>query len=220
MFSERAAGHGALYTTQMRAILLLWVLAPGCWTSAQPTPAPPVPETIESKPSCNEAAIGIERSTRDLRPAGAPIAGPLRARCTEDHWAATAIECFAHMGEDDLGRCAALLETKTRDKLFDALGNGGTTSDRAELAIDIAKLQSLRVGIPECDNFVIAVGRILACNEMPLAARVQLGNETVDFWSLPNNGRLPADAIKRMATVCDQTRGELEQRAVGAGCKL
>ena len=211
-----AAGHATMYTTWMRAALLAFGLA-GCWTGAQ---TEQVPHPVPRIGSCNDAALGIDRSTKDLRVGEAPVVGPLRTRCTEDKWSVEAIDCFMHMGTDDLGKCAGMIGDGPREKLFAVLGSGGSSGDRAELAMAVAKLQNLRVGIPECDNFVIAVARILACNEMPLGARVQLGNETVDFWSLPTSGRLPADAIKRMATVCDQTRGELEQRAVGAGCKL
>lgn len=191
----------------------------GCWTSAPP-PAPPVPNTIAaSTGSCNEAAFGIDRGTRDLRGPDQPIVAPLRARCVEDAWSADAIDCFTKMAPNDLGRCAGLLDEPRREKLFAVIAGNASTTDRATLGVAIAKLQALRSGIPECDNFFNAVERILGCNEMPIQIRIQLGNETVDSWALPTS-RLPADAIKRMAVVCDQTRGELEQRAVGAGCKL
>jgi len=214
----RASGHASLYTTQMRASFLA-VLLVGCWT-APPPPAPPVPNTIPaSTSSCNDAAFGIDRGTRDLRGPDTPIVGPLRARCIEDQWSADAIDCFTKMAPDDLGRCAGLLDEKRRDKLFTVIGGSASTTDRATLAVAIAKLQAMKSGIPECDSFFSSVERILGCNEMPIQIRIQLGNETVDSWALPTS-RLPADAIKRMAIVCDQTRGELEQRAVGAGCKL
>lgn len=192
-----------------------------CWNSVAPPPAQPPPPKPASAATCDQAVVGIDRATRDLLPGTDRnlISESLRNRCVEDAWPVAALDCFKMMGQDDLGRCAELLAAPVRDKFFTALSNG-TDDERAELAIAVAQLKTVSVGIPECDNFVIAVGRILDCQEYPLAARVQLGKETVDFWALPNNGRLPQDAIKRMATVCDQSRGELEQRAVGAGCKL
>jgi hypothetical protein len=201
----------------MRAVVLLGLC--GCWANPQPPPktAPPVPNTATR--TCVDAALGLDRGTRGVRSPDAELVAPLRARCLEDVWPAKAIECFAQMGEDELGHCAGMLEDKDREKLFATLNGGGGFTDRAALAVVKARLSALHVGIPACDNFVIAVGRVLACDEYPMAARLQLGNETVDFWALPTS-KLPADAIKRMVTVCDQSRGELEQRAVGAGCKL
>jgi hypothetical protein len=201
----------------MRAVVLLGLAA--CWGSPQqPKPAPPVPNTTATR-TCIDASIGLDRGTRGVRAPDAELIGPMRTRCTEDLWPAKAIDCFARMGEDELGHCAGMLDTKSRDKLFATLNGGSGFTDKTALALVKARLATLQVGIPECDNFVIAVGRVLACNEYPLAARIQLGNETVDFWSLPTT-KLPADAVKRMATVCDHTRGQLEQRAVGVGCKL
>jgi len=201
----------------MRIALLLGLA--GCWTGSATPVEPAAPVEQPRAASCNDAALAIDRATRDLRGPDVPVVDKLKARCAEDRWAPPALECFRHMGPDDLGRCTGMLGDDGRDKLFAVLG-GGSGNNRTELAMAIARLANLHVGIPECDNFVISVGRILACDEMPISTRVLLGNQTVDFWSLPVGNRLPADAIKRMAAVCDQTRGELEQRAVGAGCKL
>src|SRR5688572_1510793 len=199
-------------------VVVFGLVGLGCWGSPQqPKPAPPVPTAATR--TCLDAAVGLDRGTRSVRAPDADLIGPMRTRCTEDLWSAKAIDCFAQMGEGELGHCAGMLEDKDREKLFGTLNGGSGFTDRTALALVKARLTNLQVGIPACDNFVIAVGRVLACDEYPLAARIQLGNETVDFWSLPTT-KLPADAIKRMATVCDQSRGELEQRAVGAGCKL
>lgn len=160
----------------------------------------------------------IDQKTRGVRAPETDVIAPVRARCLEDLWPAAAIECFAMMAEDELGNCASRLEQRDREKLFVAIGGGGF-GDRTELAAASAKVAALKVGIPECDDFVLAVGRILQCEEMPLSARITLGNETADFWSLPTTN-LPADAVKKMAVVCDDTRGQLEQRAAGLGCKL
>jgi hypothetical protein len=196
---------------------VLFALA-GCWGSPQPKTAPPVPTQTATR-TCMDAAMGLDRGARGVKAPDAELIAPMRARCIEDLWPAKAIDCFAQMGEDELGQCAGMLDAGKREKLFATLnGNGGFT-DKTALTLVKARLSGLQVGIPECDNFVIAVGRVLACEEYPLVARIQLGNETVDFWSLPTS-KLPADAVKRMAVVCDQSRGELEQRAVGVGCKL
>jgi hypothetical protein len=200
----------------VRIALVVFVV--GCWGST-PTqaPAPPVPSEHETHNTCSDAAAGLERGTRGIREPDTVILGPMRAACLDDAWPADAIDCFTTMTEDDLGRCAGLLvEAKDRDKLFAALG--GSYHDKTAIAIAIARLANVKVGIAECDRFVTVVASVLGCEQMPLAQRVQLGNETADFWSLPTS-KLPADAVQRMATVCGQSRASLEQQAGAAGCK-
>ncbi len=199
----------------MKAALLgvVLVLAVGC--RHKPPPAPPVPIANEAR-GCGDAAIGIERGTRSVREPGSSVVGVIKARCNEDSWPTAAVDCFATMTEDDLGRCAGLLEEHDRDRMLSALG--GDIPDRAAIAIAVARLGTLKTGIAECDHFVAAVSSLLVCEQMPLATRVQLGNETADLWSLPTH-RLSADALQRMATVCGQSLTQLQQRADGAGCK-
>ncbi|MBA2538845.1 MAG: hypothetical protein H0V17_04355 [Deltaproteobacteria bacterium] len=201
----------------MRAALCLVVSA--CWSNpSKPAPAPPVPQQATAR-TCNDAAIGLERGTKGVRAPDAELINPMRTRCVEDAWPATAIDCFAMMGEDELGHCAGMLDQADREQLFTALNGGSGYGDKTELALIKAKIAAMSTGIPECDNWVLSVGHILACEEMPMTVRIQLGNETADSWSLPTSG-LSGDAIKKMAAICDQTRGQLEQRAAGAGCKL
>ena len=119
------------------------------------------------------------------------------------------------MTEDDLGKCAGELEAKSRDRMFATLGGNG--DDRTAIALAQARLQSLKVGVPECDNFVTAVTRALGCQAMPLAQRAQLGNETADFWSLPTTN-LPEDAQRRMTAVCAQSLEFLRKQVADAGC--
>jgi hypothetical protein len=139
------------------------------------------------------------------------------AACTDDHWPGVAIDCFATMKPDDLGKCAGMIGDDHRDKLLAALG--GDYDDRTAIAAAVARLGQVKPGIPECDNFVTVVATVLVCERMPLATRVQLGNETADFWSLPT-AKLTGDMIKRMAATCAQSLSALRQQAVGAGCKL
>ncbi|MGN6110856.1 MAG: hypothetical protein ACTHU0_37485 [Kofleriaceae bacterium] len=141
--------------------------------------------------------------------------GAMRARCLEDDWPNDAIACFSSMDESDLGRCAMLLPAESRDRMFETLGGG--VQDRTSVAIALAKLSALHVGIPECDLFVTAVANAMSCERMAIEARAQLGSETADFWSLPTTG-LPADAERRMAEVCARSRASLEQQVLDAGC--
>ncbi len=191
---------------------LLLILAVAC--SSKPKPAPPVPVSIEQR-GCAEAAAGIEQGTRSIRDPGTSIVSPMRGLCLDDKWPTAAIECFAKMTEDDLGRCAGMLAKAPRERLFTTLGGNG--DDRTAIAIAQARLTDLKVGVTECDNFVTAVSRALGCEQMPLDQRAQLGNETADFWSLPTTN-LPADAAARMAAVCGESLTFLRKQVADAGC--
>ena len=200
----------------MRAIVVLLVAAcgPGPRPAPPAPPAPPVPIADEGR-GCAEAAAGLERGTRGLRDPEVSVLASMRARCEGDGWSPAAVECFAHVTEADLGRCAALLPPRARERMFDRVGGGAR--DRVAVAIALAKLSTLKVGIPECDRFVETVAQVLVCDRMAIEVRAQLGAETADFWSLPTSG-LPADAQLRMADVCGRSTQALQQQAVDAGC--
>lgn len=195
----------------MRSLLIVLV---ACSSNAKPTPAPPVPVSIEQR-GCAEAAAGIEQGTRSIRDPGTSVVSPMRGLCLEDRWTPATIECFAKMTEDDLGRCAGTLAKAPRERLFTTLGGNG--DDRTAIAIAQARLTDLKVGVAECDSFVTAVARALGCEQMPLDQRAQLGNETADFWSLPTTN-LPEDAQRRMATVCGESLAFLRKQVADAGC--
>lgn len=192
----------------MRA-LVIFVLA--CGGSGTRT-APPVPTTERT---CAEAAAGIESGTRGIRDPETSVVSRVRGLCLDDAWPADAVACFAHMTEGELGRCAGALATAPRERLLAVLGGAG--DDRMAIAVAQARLTGLEVGVAECDSFVTAVARALACEAMPLAQRAQLGNETAEFWSLPTTN-LPAEAARRMAAVCGESLAVLRQQVADAGC--
>ena len=197
----------------MRAALLVVVAAcsHGSAPSEKPTPVP-----IENKArGCSEAAAGLERATRGLRPPEESILGPMRTLCVEDSWAAVAIDCFATMTADDLGKCAGLVDDKHREALFARIA--GLDHDKAALAIIVARLANVKVGIAECDGFVSAVSRAMSCEGLSLDDRHGLGTETVDFWSL-NTSHLPPDAVAKMVRACGASLASLQQQVTAAGC--
>ena len=165
--------------------------------------------------ACREAAVGIERGTRSLRPPEGSVLEPVRRLCVDDRWPAAAVGCFAAMSEGDFGRCAAGLPKVPRRRLLDRIAGGA--GDRIAVVEALTRLATLQVGIAECDRFVEAVARVLVCDAMTIEVRAQLGSETADFWSLPTSG-LPADAQLRMADVCGRSTQALEQQAADAGC--
>jgi len=174
------------------------------------------PVLIANHPrTCALAAAGLERATVAVRDPDVEVLDPARALCANDAWTTEAVDCFATMTEDDLGRCAGLLAPKSREALFALLA--GHESSTAAIAVARAKLSLMHVGIAACDRFIGAVSAALACEELPLDTRIQLGNETADFWSLPTSG-LPADAQAKMSATCGASLQTLQQHVAALGC--
>lgn len=198
----------------MRAALVIAV-ACACHTD-KPAANKPAPVPIENTArGCGEAAAGLERATRGIRPPEESILGPMRALCVEDAWPSVAIDCFATMTPDDLGKCAGMVDVKPRETLFARIAGGD--QDKAALAVIVARLANVKVGIAECDGFVTAVSRAMSCEGLSLEQRHGLGTETVDFWSL-NTSRLPADAIARMVHACGESLAALQTQVAAVGC--
>lgn len=197
------------------AALVLIASCGGSSPAAQP--AKPVAPIGHATATCSEAAVGLEQATRGVREPDSTVLLPMRMRCTEDNWPADAAHCFALMHEGDLGHCAKMLPDDARNRMFALLGGG--QADRMAITIARARLEGLQVGVGACNDFVNAVANVLTCEQMPIDARVQLGNETADFWDLPTHG-LPEDAQKRMTDACGASLAELQQAAHDAGCML
>lgn len=159
--------------------------------------------------------MGIERVTKGIRPPDQEVLGPVRGRCIEDGWTMAAIECFADMKGDDLTVCARKLPEEQRAPLVaQVTGNEATADQVAEI---VAKLSALQVGIARCDQFVSAVANVMACQGMALETRVNLGNETADFWSLPT-ASLNVEAKARIDEACGESLHALQQQAADVGC--
>ena len=95
--------------------------------------------------NCAAAAAGLEHATVGVREPDADILVPARSLCARDTWPTIAIDCFATMTPDDLGRCAALLSDGSRNAVF-ALLEGNELSP-ASIAVARAKLSVMHVGI-------------------------------------------------------------------------
>lgn len=183
--------------------------------STKPPPAEPV--IAHETHSCEHAAHGLEGATRGVREPEQSVFEDLVARCTDDRWPGAAVNCFAEMTEGDLGRCAKELSEQSRDALFGTLAGKG--SERAGIAVTLARLEQLNVGIPSCDAFVGAVKTVLACESMSVELRVRLGSDTASFWSLPTD-RLAQDDVDRMARVCVESLDTLRREASSVSCAL
>jgi hypothetical protein len=199
-------------------IALVLVAACGA-PAARPAVVAPAPEAPLEAPklshTCSDAAVGIERATKGVRAPDTTVFDEMRSRCTDDAWPLAAIECFAEMKEGDVGRCARELHDGVRDRMFAVLSGG---NDRGSLAIARARLDAMTLPVAACDQFVKSVSAVLACEQMPIETRIELGNDTADFWELPET--LPADAEQRIANACGQSLSALQQHAAVAGCML
>ena len=139
----------------------------------------------------------------------------LQERCVADAWSREAVDCFATLREREVGPCAQLLEEDAAAQLVRVVGG----ANRTEVTDVQYKLSQLKVGVAECDRFVAAVSTILSCEQMPLADRLSLGNETADFWSLPTTG-LSVDVERRMTQACGESLQALQRQASDVGCML
>ena len=197
-----------------RVILLL----AACSSSQAPAPASPtpgVPLTNRSTHTCAQAALGLENATRGVREPENDVFDELKLACAEATWPSVAVECFATMNEGDLGKCARQLPDNEREKMFNLLS--GHRPNKLGIAVAQARLQQLQVGVPACDQFITAVSTLLTCEQVPIDTRVQLGQETADFWSLPTS-RLAAEDLQRMSDVCGASLASLVNQAASAGC--
>jgi hypothetical protein len=200
----------------MRRLLLLLV---ACSSSQKPAPVvasqPQAKIANHSTHTCPQAALGLENATRGVRSPDNEVFDEIKLACTQASWSAVAVHCFAEMHEGDLGRCAKELTDTQRDKLFDLLS--GNQPNQRGIAVAQARLQNLQVGIPACDQFITAVTTILMCEQVPIETRVQLGQETAEFWALPTS-RLGQEDLQRMSEVCGASLASLTAQAQGAGC--
>lgn len=211
----------------MLRLIGLVSIATACGAPTHVPPTSPKPPTTPAGPAgsaeavdvhvrtCSEAAVGLDRATQTLREPDSEVLVSLKDSCATGAWAQPVIDCFATMRADDLAKCASMLPDRARDAMFAVLADREPT--RSALAIARARLATMKVGVDECDRFIQAVGSVLTCEAMSLDARVQLGNEAADVWSLPT-ARLSPEAHARMATTCETSRHSLEKRVQEAGC--
>lgn len=197
------------------AVLLLVA----CSSAKAPPPAQPEANrpVAHGTYSCEDAALGLENASRGVRAPERTVFEQLRLRCLEDRWPAVVVDCFATMAEGDLGKCSRTMTDEQREPMFAVLS--GTESSRAGIYVTRARLEQVNVGVPECDRFVSAVNAALSCEQLSLDARLQLGTETADFWSLPTN-RLSREDTLRISDVCGQSLASLERQALDVGCML
>lgn len=198
------------------------VVLVGCSAAAKPAPVQPVARAEtqaivkHGAHSCADAALGIENATRGVRAPENEVFDRLRLRCIEDQWPTSAVDCFAVMAEGDLGKCSRTMSDDMRETIFAALSG---RDQHGSIYVTRARLEQLQVGVPECDRFVSAVTTVLTCEKLGLDERLQLGNETAEFWSLPTN-RLSREDKLRISEVCGQSLHSLEQHALDVGCML
>ena len=107
----------------------------------KPPPAPAVPVVFENR-TCLDAAVGLDRSTKTLRPPEDDVVGLVRERCAADGWSAAAIECFAAMTEGDLMACTRLVLPMDREKLLATLVGNASDDGEEEPVADLRVISS------------------------------------------------------------------------------
>jgi len=192
------------------------VVLVGCSSAAQTQPPAPPEPIANGTHTCADAALGLANATRGVRAPDHDVFDTLRKRCLEDVWPAAAVDCFATMAEGELGKCSRSMPDAMRATIFASLAGKDPSGN---LVVTRARLEQLQVGVPECDRFVAAVTSVLTCEKLAIEDRLSLGNETVDFWSLPTS-RLSNEDRQRISQVCGQSLASLERQALGVGCML
>jgi hypothetical protein len=204
----------------------------GCSHPAAPPaqPVAPVPVRVtaptlaEISKTCTDAAFGIDRAAKDLHPPEQELVPPMRARCAEDAWSQQVIDCFANLasdvpaGESGLEACVSRLPVPQRAPLVVEI-KGAQPDQAAELADVIVRLGALQVGIASCDQFVAAVTRMMDCPALPAEARIQLGTETIEAWSLPMH-RVSLQDKAKLAGACHESLDALKRHATDLACTL
>ncbi len=219
----------ALIIVGLGGLALVGCGGPAAPPPAKPAPAIPVTTPITEMPkTCTDAAFGIDRVAKDLHPPEQEIVPPMRTRCARDQWPQKAIECFANLapesaadapaGESDLAVCVSRLPIEQRASLIVEI-KGAQPDQSAELAEVVTKLGALQVGIASCDRFVAAVARFMDCPALDADSRIQLGNETVEAWSLPMHKVSLQDKAK-LAGACTQSLESLKRHATDLACTL
>lgn len=208
----------------MRGVVLVVLVGCGRGASAPKATPPPVPVAAPSTlfhraKSCTDAAFGIGLAAKDLHAPEDEVVPAVRARCAVDLWTQPAIDCFSALDANgDLDACIAKLPEAVRVPLLSDL-RGAQQDQAAELAEVTARLTALSVGIASCDRFVQAVTRMMSCEGLATAARIQLGTETSEAWALPID-RLSLQDKAKMAAACNQSLSSLRHHATDLACSL
>lgn len=208
----------------MRVLVLVLLVACGSHSPAAQPKAPPVPTSITEPtrpppPTCADAAFGVDRATRNMRPPEQEIVPQVRAECIQYQWSQKAIECFSllagNIENDATIPCVSDLEDEAQGVLMREIA--GTNNADAELAEVKTRLVQLQVGITSCDEFVQQVAQFMDCANVTPEQRIQLGNETADAWSL-SVARLSIQDKVRMAGACKNSLDSLKHHRQQNAC--
>lgn len=173
-----------------------------------------MPPTRVSR-TCAEAARGLEGATKGVRAPESEVFDALQARCREDVWPVTAIECFATMREGELGRCAGELPKASRDALFAELTRG--EDDRAGIAVARARLEQVTTSVESCKRLADTAIATLACEAVSVDERAHLGQQVADLVSVPTH-RLSPDEVRQLSETCEGFTSSLHKELARLAC--
>ncbi|CAN5913346.1 hypothetical protein BH11MYX2_BH11MYX2_09530 [soil metagenome] len=204
--------------------LVLALAACGSPPPPAPPRAPPVPTTVSDPvrpppPTCADAAFGVDRATRNMRPPEQEVIPQVRAECIQYQWSQEAIACFSQLKSDyqdeDSIPCVKDLDDDSQGVLLREIA--GTNNAEAEIADVKTRLAQLQIGISSCDEFVQQVAQFMDCASVTPEQRIQLGNETADAWSL-SVARLSLQDKVRMAGACKNSLDSLKHHRQQNAC--
>jgi len=115
-------------------------------------------------------------------------------------------------------------KTKTDDSAMKADKPADTTTPPPTPPADQAAAPAggaASTGLPECDAYVAAMDKYMACDKVPQSARdaAKQGLDAMKSgWA--NMGTMPDDAKKSAADACKQAVDALKQGAESMGCTL
>ena len=110
-----------------------------------------------------------------------------------------------------------------QEEAADATATTATTETTATTATTVAAAET--TGVPECDAYLAAVDKYMACEKVPQAARDaqkqardQMRSGWASWSSLPEDSRKMAQA--NAATACTTALGSLKVAASASGCPV
>jgi hypothetical protein len=159
-----------------------------------------------------------------------PMIAAVVTSCKEDKWTKEAIDCGL-TAEDPATDCEGKITkeqmAKMEERMMKAMGDLGDMfalpkedDDKPAGGGEVAGGGGGGAsGVPECDDYVAAVEKYLACDKVPQEVR----DGTKDALEMMRSGwgdagALPAEAKQAMADGCKQATDAIQQGASAMGC--
>ena len=111
-------------------------------------------------------------------------------------------------------RCFPRTRHVRRQARHRAAGGNARRVWQLGIAVAVAKLKALSIGVLDCDLLIGAFVTVLTCDKLAFAQRLEIGNDA-DFWALPRSCR--GDGCPRDSS-CKGWYVELKAQVGESGC--